>query len=303
MKQRVKKTFSGLPASVQGAIWMTMSAILFAGQAGIVRHLSTNLHFIEISFFRALFGIVIMLPWLIRVGFEPLRTKHTKLYVMRGLMGTFAMYGYFGGISLIPLADATAISFTFPLLVALAGVLLLKEKAHAARWISLFVGFLGTLIVIRPGFQEVNIGIFMVIGGGVLVALCAMVLKVVLRNDLPDTAALYQALYMLPFSFIGILFVWVWPTWEQWFWGFALGAFSTSAQRLYSRAFTTGDVGSVAPFDFTRLPFVIAIGFIVFSELPDIWTIIGGTVIFCSSIFAGRTETLRNKNKGARENS
>ena len=135
----------------------------------------------------------------------------------------------------------------------------------------------------------------MVVGAGVLVATSAIILKITLRKDRPDQAALYQALYMLPFSFIAVLFVWEWPTWEQWFWGFMLGALSTTAQRLYSRAFTTGDVGSVAPFDFTRLPFVIAIGFVIFSELPDLWTIVGATIIFSASIYAGRTETTRRQ--------
>jgi drug/metabolite transporter (DMT)-like permease len=207
------------------------------------------------------------------------------------------MYGWFGGLTLIPLADATAISFTFPLFIALSGVLFLKETAHMTRWVALAAGFAGTLVVIRPGFQEVNIGVFMVIGAGLCIAASAMILKITLRTDQPDTAAIYQVIYMLPFALIAVLFVWQWPTWEQWFWGFMLGGLSTTAQRLYSRAFTTGDVGSIAPFDFTRLPFVIAIGFVVFSELPDIWTIIGGTVIFCASVFAGQTESRRSRRK------
>jgi drug/metabolite transporter (DMT)-like permease len=297
MIQSVKTAFIQLPPSVQGAIWMTLSAVFFAAQAGIVRYLSKDLHFIEISFFRALFGIVIMLPWLMRSGVGVLRTSNTKLYVTRGLLSTIAMYGWFGSLTLIPIGDATAISFTFPLFIALAGVLLLKEPAHATRWIALAVGFAGTLIVVRPGFQEVNIGVFMVIGGGVCIAFSAMILKVMLRTDTPDKAAIYQSIYMLPFAFVAVLFVWEWPTPEQWFWGFMLGAGSTTAQRLYSRAFATGDVGSITPFDFTRLPFAIAIGFVIFSELPDVWTIVGGVVIFCSSVFAGQTESRRDRKK------
>ena len=299
MINSVKSTFTRMPPSVQGAIWMTLSAVFFAAQAGIVRYLSKDLHFIEISFFRALFGIVIMLPWLMRVGVGVLRTPHTKQYVARGFLSTAAMYGWFGSLSLIPLADATAISFTFPLFIALAGVLLLKEPAHLTRWLALLVGFAGTVIVVRPGFQEVNIGVFMVIGGGVSIAFSAMILKVMLRTDTPDKAAIYQSIYMLPFALVGALFVWQWPTPEQWFWGFMLGALSTTAQRLYSRAFATGDVGSITPFDFTRLPFTIAIGFVIFSELPDLWTIAGGVVIFCSSIFAGRTESRRSRKTDA----
>ena len=292
-------TFTRLPLSVQGAIWMTGSAVFFAAQAGIVRHLSADLHFIEISFFRAVFGIVIMLPWLMQMGVAILKTSHTKLYVWRGFLGTVAMYGWFGGLSLVPLADATAISFTFPLFIALSAVVFLKESAHLTRWLAMFVGFAGTLIVIRPGFQDVNVGVFLVIGAGVCIAASAMILKVTLRTDTPDQAALYQVIYMLPFAFVATLFVWKWPTWEQWFWGFMLGALSTTAQRLYSRAFATGEVGSIAPFDFTRLPFVIAIGFVCFSELPDVWTVVGGTIIFCASIFAGRTESRRQNRKSS----
>jgi len=232
-----------------------------------------------------------------RSGIGVLRTSHTKLYVTRGFLSTIAMYGWFGGLTLIPIGDATAISFTFPLFIALAGVLLLKEPAHATRWIALAVGFAGTLIVVRPGFQEVNIGVFMVIGGGVCIAFSAMILKVMLRTDAPDKAAIYQSMHMLPFALVAVLFVWEWPTPEQWFWGFMLGALSTTAQRLYSRAFATGDVGSITPFDFTRLPFAIAIGFVIFSELPDVWTIVGGVVIFCSSVFAGQTESRRDRKK------
>jgi len=295
MVNNLKTYFARFPPSVQGAIWMTTSAVFFSLQAGIVRYLAKEIHFIEISFFRAIFGVAIMLPWLARAGLSGLQTSNTKLYLWRGFLGTFAMFGYFGGLALIPLADATAISFTFPLFIALFGVLILKEPAHLTRWIALFIGFAGTLIVIRPGFQEFNIGTVMVVGAGVLIATSAIILKITLRKDRPDQAALYQALYMLPFSFIAVLFVWEWPTWEQWFWGFMLGALSTTAQRLYSRAFTTGDVGSVAPFDFTRLPFVIAIGFVIFSELPDLWTIVGATIIFSASIYAGRTETTRRQ--------
>ena len=299
MIQTIRTTFTRLPPSAQGAIWMTLSAVLFAGQAGIVRYLAKDLHFIEISFFRAFFGIIVMVPWLMRMGLGVLRTSNTKLYVGRGFLSTIAMYGWFGGLTLVPLADATAISFTFPLFIALAGVLLLKEPAHATRWIALAIGFAGTVIVIRPGFQEINPGVFLVVGAGVCIAFSAMILKVTLRTDTPDRAAIYQSIYMLPLVFIGVLFVWEWPSPEQWFWAFALGALSTTAQRLYSRAFATGDVGSIAPFDFTRLPFAIAIGFVVFSELPDVWTIIGGVVIFCASIYAGQTESRRGGKKSS----
>ena len=287
--------FARLPPSWQGAAWMTMSALLFAGQAAIVRYLSKEMHFLEISLFRALFGVIAMLPWLLRTGIGVMRTRNTGLYATRGLLSTIAMYGWFGSLALIPIADATAVSFTFPLFVALFGVIFLRESAHPMRWMALFMGFAGTLIIVRPGFQEVNIGMVMVIGAGICIASSAMMLKVAIRTDHPDTAVLYQSVYMLPFAVIGAAFVWEWPSAEQWLWGLLLGAASATAQRFYTRAFAVGETGAVAPFDFTRLPFAVAIGFLVFAELPDVWTVAGAAVIFGSSIVAQRGEARRTQ--------
>ncbi len=291
----IREAFLRLPSSWQGAAWMTMSALLFAGQTAIVRYLSKEMHFLEISLFRALFGVIAMLPWLMRAGIGVMRTRNTGLYAARGMLSTIAMYGWFGSLALIPIADATAISFTFPLFIALFGVIFLRESAHPMRWMALFMGFAGTLVIVRPGFQEVNVGMIMVIGAGLCIASSAMMLKVAIRTDHPDTAVLYQSVYMLPFAVIGAAFVWEWPTLEQWFWGLLLGAASATAQRFYTRAFAVGETGAVAPFDFARLPFAVAIGFLVFAELPDLWTVAGAAIIFGSSIVAERSEARRNR--------
>lgn len=272
---------------------MTLSAVLFAAQAAIVRHLSADIHFLEISLFRALFGVVIMLPWLVRAGVGVMSTRNTRLYVWRGVLSTAAMYGWFGSLALIPIADATAVSFTFPLFIALFGVLFLRESAHAARWLALLLGFAGTLVVVRPGFAEVNVGFLMVIGAGLCIATSAMILKVAIRADHPDAAVLYQSIYMLPLAAAGALLVWQWPTAEQWLWGLALGMASATAQRCYTRALAVGETGAVVTFDFARLPFAVVLGFVAFAELPDLWTVLGGAVIFAASVIAGRGEARR----------
>ena len=165
------------------------------------------------------------------------------------------------------------------------------------RWMALLAGFAGTLVIVRPGFQEINTGMLMVIGAGLCIASSAMLLKVAIRTDHPDTAVLYQSVYMLPFAAIGAAFVWEWPSAEQWMWGLALGAASATAQRFYTRAFAVGETGAVAPFDFARLPFAVAIGFVVFAELPDLWTVLGAAIIFAASILAERSEARRNRSR------
>ena len=293
MIRDVKTAFGRLPPAWQGAVWMTMSALLFAIQTAIVRYLSKEMHFLEISLFRALFGVVVMIPWVMRAGLGVMRTRNTGLYAGRGLLSTAAMYGWFGSLALIPIADATAISFTFPLFIALFGVIFLRESAHPMRWTALLMGFAGTLVIVRSGFQEVNVGMVMVIGAGLCIASSAMMLKVAIRTDQPDTAVLYQSVYMLPFAIVGAALVWEWPTLEQWLWGLLLGAASATAQRFYTRAFAVGEAGAVVPFDFARLPFAVVLGFFVFAELPDLWTVAGAAIIFGSSIVAERSEARR----------
>ena len=295
MVHDVKTAFGRLPPAWQGAVWMTMSALLFAIQTAIVRYLSKEMHFLEISLFRALFGVVVMIPWVMRAGLGVMRTRNTGLYAGRGLLSTAAMYGWFGSLALIPIADATAISFTFPLFIALFGVVFLRESAHPMRWTALLMGFAGTLVIVRPGFQEVNVGMVMVIGAGLCIASSAMMLKVAIRTDQPDTAVLYQSVYMLPFAIVGAALVWEWPTLEQWLWGLLLGAASATAQRFYTRAFAVGEAGAVVPFDFARLPFAVVLGFLVFAELPDLWTVAGAAIIFGSSIVAERSEARRTR--------
>jgi drug/metabolite transporter (DMT)-like permease len=293
MKFDPRRRFAALSAPAQAAAWMILSALMFSAAAAAVRRLSADVHFVEVSFFRSLFGIVVMLPWLRQVGLGALRTRHQWNYVARGVSSTAAMFLWFGGLSLVPIAEATAISFTTPFVITIAAFLFLSEPMRMTRWIGLAVGFAGTLIIVRPGFAEVNLGMLMVLFAGVFIAASVMNIKIAARDDSPDTVALYQVLYMLPLTLAPAVFLWRWPTLEGWGLAILVGALSTYAQRAYTRALALGDASAVTPLDFLRLPFSVWLGFIMFDELPDVWTLVGGIVIFAASAYVGRSEARR----------
>jgi drug/metabolite transporter (DMT)-like permease len=161
---------------------------------------------------------------------------------------------------------------------------------QATRWIGLAVGFVGTLIIVRPGFAEVNPGMLMVLLAGVFISASVMNIKVAARDDSPDTVAIYQVLYMLPLTLAPAVFLWRWPTLEGWGLAIAVGALSTYAQRAYTRALALGDASAVTPLDFLRLPFSVWLGFMLFGELPDVRTLVGGVVIFAASAYVGSAE-------------
>jgi len=295
MKRRSAEIMAALPAPIQGATWMVLSGFFFTGAAASVRYLSTDIHFIQISFFRAIFGILLMMPWLMSVGLVAMRTRQTGKYIARSTVSVGANLCWFAALGMMSIADATALSFTTPIFITIAAMVLLREKSGAKRWIGLLVGFAGTAIILRPGVAEMNVGAMWVLASAVLFAGSALFVKVLARHDRPDTITLYQLLYMLPINFIPSLFVWVWPTGEQWVWAVMIGVLTTVAQRCYTRAYAAADASAIQPFDFLRLPFAVLLGFILFAEWPDMWSVIGGVVIFGSSVFVAHGETRKNK--------
>lgn len=295
MKFRPSTAMAALPAPIQGATWMVLSGFFFTGAAAAVRHLAGEIHFIEISFFRTAFGIVIMLPWLWSVGLSAMRTRRTGAYIQRSTVSVLANICWYAALALMPIADATSLSFTTPIFVSIAAVILLREPMRAIRWVGLIVGFGGTLIILRPGFAEVNVGALLVLGSGFLFACSAIFVKILSREDRPDTVTLYQLLYMLPLNFIPALFVWTWPTPVQWVMLALVGILTTLAQRCYVRAYAVADASAVQPFDFLRLPFAVGLGFVLFAELPDPWAVAGGLVIFASTAFVAHGEARYNR--------
>jgi drug/metabolite transporter (DMT)-like permease len=293
MKRRSAEFMASLPAPIQGAIWMVLSGFFFTGAAASVRYLSTDIHFIEISFFRAIFGILLMLPWLMSVGMSALHTRQTAKYIGRSTISVAANLCWFAALGMMTIGDATALSFTTPIFITIAAMVLLREQSSLKRWFGLLAGFGGTAIILRPGVGEMNEGALWVLASAVLFAGSALFVKVLAREDRPDTITLYQLLYMLPINFIPSLFVWVWPTGWQWFWAAMIGVLTTVAQRCYTRAYAAADASAIQPFDFLRLPFAVLLGFITFAEWPDLWSIIGGVVIFAASIFVAHSETRR----------
>lgn len=297
MKLSARAAMAALPPPIQGAVWMVLSGICFTGAAAAVRMLAGEIHFIQISFFRSAFGLLCLLPWLTSVGLGALRTRQTTRYMARSVFSVLANFCWFAALVSMPIADATSLSFTTPLFVSMAAMLFLAEPARLGRWTGLIVGFAGTVIILRPGFAEINVGALAVLASGVLFAASAIYVKVLVRQDPPDTVTLYQLLYMLPINFLPALFVWTWPTAQQWLWAVLIGVLTTTAQRAYVRAYAVTDASAVQPFDFLRLPFAIGLGFIMFAELPDLWTVAGGIVIFASSFLVAHGEVRAHRTK------
>jgi drug/metabolite transporter (DMT)-like permease len=290
---------------LRAALWMVGASFFFAGLSGIIRHLGQQMHPFEVAFFRNLFGLVVMLPWLWRIGFGVLRTKRLNLYISRSALSLFSMLCWFSALPLLPFEQAVALSFTAPLFATICAALVLREAVRGRRWTATILGFIGVLIIVRPdvagaapigGFE----GVFAV--GAVLAILSALtsaVLTIIVKNlantEPSDAIVTYMVLLLTPMSLVPAVFVWQWPTADQWPWLIAMGALGSFGHMCYMRAFAMADASAVMPYDYTRLIFAAVIGYLAFAEVPDLWTWVGAAVIASSAIYIAHRETVRRQ--------
>ncbi len=290
-----REPFSAIPAPLRGVFFMLISTLLFTGMQVAVRHVAEELHPFEVAFFRNFFGLLVVSPLLFQYGSGVLRTPRLKLHALRGALQTTGMMFFFTALTLAPLAQNIALSFTAPLFATVLAILLLGERAGWRRWVALVAGFVGAWIVIRPGLAVVNTGALLVILSSCVWAGSMVIIKILSRTESSLTITLYMGLFMAPLSLIPALFVWQWPSGEALIFLALVGAFGGVGHLALAQAFKESDATAVLPFDFMRLIWASALGFLVFAEIPDIWTWVGGAVIFSSTVYIAFREARKKK--------
>ena len=281
---------AAIPAPVQGALFMTAAAFCFSVMNVFVRLAAEELHPMEVAFFRNFFALALMLPWLARAGLGALRTERIKLHLLRSFFALLTMITWFSALALLPLGEAVALNFTVPLFATAGAALILGEVVRARRWSATFVGLLGALIILRPGFVELRPEMALPILAALCMASASLVVKSLSRTERASTIVFYMNLFLTPLSLVPALFVWQWPSWETLAYLVGLGGVGTAAHLLLTLAYTKADASAVVPFDYARLPFVAVIAFFLFGEVPDLWTWVGAAVIAASAIYIARRE-------------
>lgn len=285
----ISKALSG---PVRGALWMTLSAAIFALLNGVVRYTADlGLHPFQIAFLRSCFAFLLMLPFMLRGGIEGLKTTRTVTYLGRGAAATFAVLCWMTAIAYIPLAEATAISFAFPLVATAGSALLLGEVVRIRRWSAVIIGFLGVLIILRPGFQELGPGQLAAVGAACGMAAASLLIKSLTRTEPTRRVVFYTSLMLtvttLPFA----LYVWQPMTLEFWLLGGLLGLFGVMGHLCLTMSFQAADASVVIPLDYTRLPFAALVGYVAFAEMIGPWTWFGAAVIVGSAFYLARRES------------
>jgi drug/metabolite transporter (DMT)-like permease len=280
-----------LSAPAQGALYMTAAAFCFSVMNYLVRLAAEELNPIEIAFFRNLFALAFMLPWLARVGLSGLATRRFPTHAWRALIGLAAMFCWFYSVALMPMAEAVSLNFTVPLFATAGAAMILGETVRARRWTATAIGFLGVLVILRPGFTEVTALTALPILAALFMAASSLLVKSLSETESPNAIVFYMNLIVTPLSLIPALFVWQWPSWTVLGYLALLGMLAAVAHLALTRAYTKADASAIMPFDYTRLPFVAAIAFVAFGEVPDLWTWAGAGIIAASAIYIVHRES------------
>lgn len=275
---------------LRAALLMLGSTMLFGLMTVAIRLASETLHTFEIAFFRNFFGLVAALPLLLRHGPDLLKTTQWPRYVFRCAIGVVSMLCGFWAIGHLPLAQAVALSYSTPIFVTIAAVVFLHEQVRARRWAAVALGFIGVMIIVRPGTAGFSAGTLVALAAAVLSGIVSIQIKQLSKIEPADRIVLLTTLLWVPMSLLPALTVWEWPRGIAWVWVIAAGFLGTGGHMLWTRALKLGDVSALTPISFMQLPIVAVAGWLLFQERLDRWTAIGAGVIFAANAYIAHRE-------------
>ena len=278
------------------AIILNLSAwVMLPIMDGFAKYLSSTLPVLQITWSRYFFTVVIVLPIMLVFFRKNLTwTEQPKLQLIRGLLLFCANILFFYSISIISLAKALTLAFISPLIVTALSPILLGEKVGFRRWAAVITGFIGSLIVIRPGFLEINLASMAALGTGVLYGFYLIVTRKLHNSDSPLLTLLLTGVVGVIIGSIIMPTVWVQPTITEWYMMFAIGFFAFIGHLFLILSLKYADASKLAPFAYFEILTNIIIGYFFFNHFPDYWHFLGLFIIISSGIYIFRREIQNN---------
>ena len=285
---------NNLPAPLMAISFMIISGLFFVVMHSAVKYLSKEVHIFEIAFFRCALVIFVLAPIIFQQGRSIFKTKQPKMQFLRITTNSVAMLCFFYGISTTPLAQLTTLGFTVPIFATILAVTFMKEKIRLRRTAALIIGFIGTIIVMRPDIS-IELGALLIIFSSFLWSICLIFIKKLTQTDSAVTISLYFGIGMIPATFALAFPVMEIIDLRQFIILLFIAITGTLAQTIMNYALKKGELALILPFDFLRLIWSVLIGYALFAEEPTFTLWIGGFLIISStSYIAWREAKLKN---------
>ena len=278
------------------AIFLIITSVFFGTvMLSFLKIAQEDINVYVAGFFRFFLGLVIILPYIIKKKDAVFKTTHLKQHFLRAILGLPAMLLYFSALVLLPIEKLTAITFVVPLIVTILAVFFLGERIYIYRTLALILGFSGMLIIIRPGFVDISVGVYMVLFSALLWSINIIITKKISKDDSAITILAYQSIFMSLLSFFIVLFFWEMPSLKTFIYLTLAAICGTVLHLTLNHAFKLVDVSMTQPYSFLNLVFASIIGYFIFDEVPNLYTWIGALVIFTGVLIISYREIKLDK--------
>jgi len=271
--------------TVQAILLFFYVLLSSAAIIGIVRHLSDSFHTFQVVLCYNGFALACLLPWLLRGGTRTLKTDKLKLFSLRAILEFVSFSFSFYALSQIPLPTHTALLFVTPIFGTIIALVILKERPTLYSYVCIACGFVGVLIITRPGVEAFSVGILAALMAAVGFACCGNVIKLLTRTEPSIRIAFYMlsmsTVISLPFG----LYHWNAPEPMQWLWLTVIGVLGFTQQLAVAKALSKVPYTTIIPLNFSQLVFVSIIAYVFFGEVIDQWTLAGAVLIIGGTLY------------------
>ena len=269
------------------AVLVIGAALLFAIMGALVKTVSTQLPSTMVVFFRNTLGLVALLPWLLQGGIAGLRTANLRLHLWRSLSGVTAMYCFFHALAHLPLAQAVLLNYTAPLFIPLIAAVWLKEPfPRTVRW-AVLVGFIGIALILKPGVVRFDLDGLIGLAAGIFTAFAFTSMRRMGKIEPTTRIVFYFGVIAALISAVPLAWTWISPAPQLWGRLLLIGLLATSAQLLVTRAHAYAPAARIGPFMYSIVVFATLLGWILWGERFDVWSVFGAVLVVGSARLAG----------------
>ena len=279
-----------LPPNFRGILWLSMGAFLFAVVDVFVKSLGGRFDPLQISFFRYGCGLIFLIPVFVRLGASNMTTERMPLHLLRMCLAFAAQLGIFITVIYMPLAEATAFMFSKPLFTTVVAVFILHEVVSGRRWAATVVGFIGVLVLVRPGAAAFDPLALVAVGSALTFAIANVLIRKLSTTEPTGRILFYYHIGGVILFAGPAWWVWTMPEGVEWLKLIGIGGLTTLGIFGFMRAFAVGEANAVGPAENLRLIYAALFGYFLFNEIPSIWTGVGALIIVASTYYIARVE-------------
>lgn len=291
---RLVARWLALPPNLRGILWVGLSGVVFALLNVFTLIPAQHLNPYVMAFLRYLFGALFLLPVVLRLGlYRSLHTNRLGLHISRGALHTIGIVLWFVALPLTTLAEITALGFTGPIFVTIGAALFLGEDVRLRRWLAVIVGFIGAMIIIRPGFSAIHLGVICILVSTPIFSASNLISKALANTDSASTIVIWQNIVIVALGLPFAIWFWQTPTWIDLLWFVAAGFCGTVGHICQQRGYQLADITLLQPIGFLSLIWNTLLGYFLFFQSPDVWTFVGAAVIFGSAMYISHREAVR----------